>query len=301
MENMVEYFPEYLQIETIAGKCSANCIMCNIKESPRKGEMTVTQYREILRKFQPFQDRLKYLNLQGLGETLLDSTIFTKINIAKKMGFKGVGFATNATHLGVIERAYLLELGLDTIIFSIDGIKPETHENIRKVNYEKVLKNIMKFIEERNKRGKTKIIMRMIRQELNKDEWNEYREFWQKTLNPKFDDQVACYDVWGQDIEDKRKERLKRLKKYEKKKEICPDLLRRMLLFVNGDVILCCGNMKVMGNVLKSSPEDIYNGPYFNWYRSMMEAGSITKIDECKNCQVILSSMDKIYVDAKGE
>ena len=295
------YFPSYLQIEVIAGKCSARCVMCDIDHSPRKGLMSIEEYETILNKFVKHTDRLKFLNLQGLGESLLDPTLPEKIAIAKRKGFKGTGFATNATHLSKKKGKELLESGLDTLIVSLDGIKKETHESIRRVNYDKVLKNVLNFIDQRNASGRTKVIVRMIRQDANRGEWDEYREYWLQRLDPQYGDQVAGYDVWGTQVEEKRIERFNRLQEWSQtKKQICSDLLERMLLFINGDVILCCGSQQVMGNVLKEDPEAIFNGPGFSRYRQMMQEGRLTDIECCKNCQVILSSMDKEYIDARG-
>jgi uncharacterized radical SAM superfamily Fe-S cluster-containing enzyme len=77
----------------------------------------------------------------------------------------------------------LLAAGLDTIIFSLDGFLKNTHEQIRNVDYDQVKTNILRFIDKRNENGTTKIIVRMIRQESNKDEWDQYRDFWMKQLN----------------------------------------------------------------------------------------------------------------------
>ena len=195
----MNYFPSHLQIEVVAGICSADCIMCTIKEVSRKGVLSLEKYSAILDRFVEHVDKLKFLTLHGMGEPLLDKTLPEKIALARDKGFPGIGFATNATHLSTKVAASLLESGLNTIIFSIDGIKKETHEKIRKVNYDTVLRNILNFIDLRNSQGKTKIIMRMIRQEENKNEWDEYQAFWLSHLNKQFGDQVSFFDVhnWG--------------------------------------------------------------------------------------------------------
>jgi len=82
MENK-HYFPSYLQIEVIAGMCSARCVMCDIENSPRQGLMSIEEYGTVLNKFVRHTDKLKFLNLQGLGESLLDPTLPEKIAIAK--------------------------------------------------------------------------------------------------------------------------------------------------------------------------------------------------------------------------
>lgn len=117
------YFPSHLQIEVVAGYCTADCVMCTISKTPRKGVLGLSEYRAILDKFVPYTDRLQYLTLHGMGEPLLDKTLPEKIDIAKRLGFHGTGFATNATELNEQLSGRLLRSGLDTIIFSIDGIK----------------------------------------------------------------------------------------------------------------------------------------------------------------------------------
>jgi len=222
--------------------------------------------------------------------------------LPKRKGFKGTGFATNATHLTRKKSKELLESGLDTLIVSLDGIKKETHESIRRVNFHKVMKNVLDFIDVRNASGRTKVIVRMIRQDANREEWEEYRDYWLQKLDPHYGDQVAGYDVWGTEVEEKRLQRFNRLQEWSQtKKQVCPDLLERMLLLINGDVLLCCGSSQIMGNVLREDPEVIYNGPGFSRHRELMKQGKLTDLECCKNCQVILSSMDKEYIDARGK
>ena len=67
----------------------------------------------------------------------------------------------------------LLEAGLDVIIMSIDSLKKDVFESIRvRLDFDEVLENAKRFIRLRNEiNPSTRIWMRMIRQEENKDEW----------------------------------------------------------------------------------------------------------------------------------
>ena len=302
------YFPSHLQVEVVAGLCSADCIMCTIKETPRKGLMGMDAYTTILSKFASHVRQLKFLTLHGMGEPMLDNSLPEKVRIAKDLGFAGVGFATNATHLTTDKAESLLNNGVDTIIFSLDGIQKETHEKIRRgVDYDQVLNNVLDFIALRDaKDNKTKVIIRMIRQEDNKNEWDEYQAFWQHRLNPAFGDQVSVFDVhnWGGVRESKGEEYNWRFKKLQdlsrNTKMVCSDLIDRMIIFVNGDVGLCCGDEKGvhnLGNIFLDDPIVIYNGNKFTQYRKMMKAGRLIDINYCKNCQIILSRMEKQSLD----
>ena len=194
--------PKHLQIETINGTCTARCRMCTIGEWTRKpSRMKDKDFEVILRKFIPYIQYLDYLTLHGCGEPLLDLGLPKKISIAKHWGFRGVGFATNCTELTPSTSSRLIESGLDTIICSIDGIKKETHEAIRvRTHFEEVVENVKAFIGLRDKMsGKTRVLVRFIRQKLNHKEWPAFNDKWSKCLSNEKGDGVIVFDEhnWG--------------------------------------------------------------------------------------------------------
>jgi len=293
-------YPEHLQIETVAGICSAKRIMCPIDSSPRNEIMTDEIFFKIIDSYKDIRQHLKFTTLHGLGEPLLDKNIANKIKYAKQNNFPSIGFATNATHLTPTTSKKLLEAQLDTIIFSIDGINQETHQAIRvNVNFDIVIKNVLDFIQLRNKIGKTKIIVRMIKQDLNKSQWDEYFDFWTNKLDSSFGDQVSSFDVhnWGGKDFDLTKE----LKELSTRTIIkCTDLYERMFVYVNGEVGFCCGDDKGWfnhGNVLQESPLEIYNRGKFKEYRLAMEKGNIHTLIHCNNCSIIFSRFNKKYLE----
>lgn len=170
---MKDVIPKHVQIETINGVCTARCTMCTIETWTRKPMvMNKEIFSRILEKFKPYLQGIHYITLHFCGEPLLDREILEKVKIAKEMGFIGTGFATNCTELDEYKSHELIEAGLDTIICSIDGINKHTHESIRiGTNFEEIVSNVKKFIKIRNKSGKTRIMVRFIRQEINKEEW----------------------------------------------------------------------------------------------------------------------------------
>lgn len=203
--------------------------MCTIGAVDRKGIMSLDIFSAILDSFKPYADKMKFLTLHGMGEPLMDKGIVEKVNTAKKKGFNGVGFATNATFLTEELSTSLITSGLNTIIFSLDGLNKETHESIRRgVNYDEVVNNIKRFIHLRGELGETKIIMRMIRQESNADEWDEYYAYWTDLLSSKYGDQVSYFDLhnWGEKAADSEntQKRYHELKKCQSR----PDLSVRI-------------------------------------------------------------------------
>ena len=282
--------PTHLQIEPLNGLCTARCTMCSYASWTRKPyRMTEEEFERILTKFLPYREQLQYLSLQGWGETLLDKGIVEKVQIAKRMGFQGVGFATNCTEL---ERyaMQLLYFGLDTLICSIDGATAKTHESIRVgTNFRKIVENIHRVINLRLIYGyTTKILIRFIRQKANAHEWEAFKAYWEQQINPACGDAVISFDVVDCDG---------KIKDYEGKDVlggvgvpmICDQINQRMIILSNGDVSLCCGddNGKFnIGNVFTDDPIELYNGPVFTYYRAMMAQGRIGELDICRGCTI---------------
>ncbi len=296
-------FPKHLEIETVAGFCPAHCVMCTIGESPRKKVMDNDTFSKILERFEPYKGKLEFTTLHGLGEPLLDKRIVEKVGMAKRKGFPSVGFATIAVNLNDDLAVKLFDAGLDTIIFSLDGINKETHEAIRRgIDYDVAVANIENFIKRRNELGKTKIIVRMIRQDRNRDEWPAYRELWQGKLDSRFGDQVSVFDVhnWGGDHGVDVKEKLTAIAK--QRPVLCGDLYERFFVYVDGNVGFCCGDQQGwfnLGNVVEEDPIEIYNRGQFAQHRQAMREGRIAELKHCSNCSIVLSRFDREYLDIK--
>ena len=288
------YIPRHLQIETINGICSSRCIMCTFQTwSRKKNIMSNDTFKQILTKFLTYRDNIEYLTLHGCGEPLLDKGLPEKIKISKDLGFKGTGFASNCTHLSKDISQKILEAGLDTIIVSIDGINKETHESIRiGTNYDQILENIKNFIELRNKIGKTRIIVRFIRQKKNASEFDTFKSYWKERLDSKRGDDILVFDIhnWGEKLNNFSE---LHFNKYAIKNSLkCVDVYKRMLIYSNGNVGLCCADDNGffnLGNVLEDDPINIYNNQVFSHFREMMDQGRIFELNECKKCTVPLA------------
>ena len=164
-------FPSYLEIETV-NVCNARCPMCTIDDWERGGRpMTDELYAKIAREVIAHADQVERVSLYRDGEPLIDMKLANRVAMLKKGGIKNVCISTNVSLLNEARSRDLLTAGLDTIIMSIDSLDKKTFEGIRvRLVFEEVLANALRFIELRNQlRPETKIWMRMIRQESNKE------------------------------------------------------------------------------------------------------------------------------------
>lgn len=282
--------PTHLQIETINGVCTARCIMCPMPTWTRKPRlMNEEMFLNILQKFLPYRGQIEYLSLFGCGEPLLDPGFAKKVTIAKALGFQGVGTATNCTNLFPLMAQDILRAGMDTLICGVDGLTKEVHESIRVgTDFDKVLENIMNFMEMRPYYGTTKVIIRFIRQKANIHEWEEFKEFWESILNPAYGDTVVAYDVVDYDGKVARYDELTTLDGVDVPRE-CGEISNRLTIFSDGGIQLCCAdhNGKFdLGNVLKDDPIEVYNTGLFKQYREMIAAGKIGDLILCDTCTI---------------
>ena len=77
--------PEHIQIEPVSGYCTSSCTMCMIDKVTRgRNIMSVEMFETILTKFLPYRDRIKYVSLTGMGESLLDKNLARNRYSARK-------------------------------------------------------------------------------------------------------------------------------------------------------------------------------------------------------------------------
>ncbi len=289
---MEKVIPKHVQIETINGVCSARCPMCTIETWTRKvNTMTQDQLRSLLIKFQPHKEKIQFLTLHGFAEPLLDRELPAKVRMAKELGFQGVGFASNCTHLDERMAKELLAAGLDTIICSIDGIRKETHEAIRpRTDFDVLVANVERFIRLRNEGNYgTRVMIRFIRQQLNRDEWPVYRAYWAERIDTARRDEIVKFEIhnWGDKIENYENQDLNDNLPLDGL--VCSDVFERMFIYSDGSVALCCADDNGFfdhGNVFELDPIDIYNNKIFSRYRRVMEEGKILSLKHCESCTI---------------
>ena len=293
--NMI--IPKQIQIETVAGICNVKCIMCPIDQSIRKEIMSNEKFEYILKKFLPYKKFIKNVSLLGLGETFIDPNLSKKIEIAKSIdsGYPGVGVYTNGMLLTDKIAIELLNAKLDSLIVSIDGFTPETQEKIRIGSDVKlIIRNIENFINLRNSSDKflTRIVLRFTEQNLNRNQWNDFYNFWKVKINFDKNDIILNYPIhnFGN---------IKRNftpKKYCMTGVKCKEIYERIIIFSDGEIGLCCGDQfgnYMNGNIYKNDPIEIYNsGTHFH-YRDKMDKGKILELELCSKCSVAYSILEK--------
>ncbi len=298
--------PKRLQVETVYG-CNAKCTMCALSRQGvrKKGIMTQDMFQYVFDSLSHLSDRIDKVDLFAMGEPLLDALIFQRIKYVHKKGFRNLSISTNADLLDEDKQEQLLDTGIEAVIFSIDGVKKETHEEIRKgVVFERVRDNCLSFIKKRNKgRKRTRIIIRFIKQTNNIGEWDDFRRFWSQQLSLDLGDRLILYNLntMGGLMFDK-----KRLMKGRLDRQIeempCHQVFDRLIVLSNGIVPLCCEDSPnadyKMGDVNETAPIDIFNNLRFKRIREIHANKEKNALPICSKCTILYSEKELKIIDA---
>ena len=293
--------PKRVTIETIYG-CNAKCGMCPIQLPPKrkKGIMPLGMFKGIIDSLVPYKEHFGMMDLYGLGEPLLDPYIFDRVKYAKEKSFSNIGFSTNADLLDFEKQKLVLESGIDTVIFSIDGIKKETHEGIRVgVNFERVIENCLSIIKMRNEGDYgTRFVIRFIRQDANRAEWDEFKKIWSNNISKQRNDFITAYDVHSWSEATTRDDVMKTTTKDPAiEKQPCYMIFDILYILSDGRITICSEDWYnanySFGNAADSSPIDIFNCDDFNKIRQIHQAGKKNTLDICRECTVLYSIISK--------
>lgn len=143
--------PVRLQIET-TDVCNLKCRMCSreVLDGMNTSTMPLEQFKDIVKEISPY-----YLTLNGLGEPLIDKTIFEKLEFVHDRGIR-TAMPTNGTYIRGEKLEKLAQNLPDKLTFSIDGAGKDSFEYVRVLgNFDQVISNYRAILQRRND-GKTR-------------------------------------------------------------------------------------------------------------------------------------------------
>ncbi len=123
-------WPTHLQVEP-TNRCNLRCVLCPVSGEMQRsqGHMDISLFRNLIDQIGDF---LFLILLWDWGEPFMNPRIHEMIAYAKRKGIKLIS-STNGhlfTNLELADR--VIESGLDTLIFAVDGVSQATYEKYRK-------------------------------------------------------------------------------------------------------------------------------------------------------------------------
>lgn len=144
-------FPTMVQIEP-SRRCNLACAMCSRTHVgyDKQPDMTLDTFKSILSQFPP---DLKTVNIQGLGEPLLNPDIIEMIEYACGLGYE-TRFNTNLLRLSDEMAEKLVSCGHTEVQVSIETVDPELYADIRRGgDLERVRANLARLAKAKERAG----------------------------------------------------------------------------------------------------------------------------------------------------
>jgi len=274
-------FPEIVDVE-LTNNCNLNCKMCARQNMTRlKGFMSKETFESLA--FECIQNNAG-VRLIGWGEPFLhpqivefcgyvkSQTIIDPLSLKEKSS--PVHITTNGQLIKVSQMEELVKIGLDSIIFSMQGATKEGYETMRVgSNYDKLKENILKLKEIRGDNEKPFIQISSTMTFETKDEISEFVDYWGKIV-----DEVVVGKT--QPLEYPKDEYI-----YYKP---CLEVFHKLTVKWDGQVSCCCAdsnNMLVVGAIGQNTLFNIWNNnQVLDSIRKLLLNNKQRSLSLCKNC-----------------
>lgn len=274
----VSQFPDHVDIE-ISSACNLSCPMCytiteEFKKKVKHTLMDFSLFKKIIDECAKYKIYSVRLSLRG--EPFLHPKIFEMIQYAKEKGIKEVSMLTNGLALNPEKFERLVNLQLDWLTISFDGLG-ETYEKIRRpAKFKEALEKIKTYHQIKKKRGSVKPVIKV-------------QSIWPAIA----DDPLAYYNTF-KDITDQIAanpliDYLRKDTKIEYEKGFtCPVLWQRLTIGSNGLVLLCSNdemNEYPVGDANKQTIYEIWHGDELNKARNLhLQKIGYKVISPCRYC-----------------
>jgi hypothetical protein len=269
-------FPEIIDLE-LSNRCNLSCAMCpRLPQNARSGAMSVELLDRLLDEALALPGRT--FRLHGSGEPLLAPTFKHAIErITAAPGEHGVSLVTNGHLLDREMIRFLLSHQVRQITVSIGAATAASYQKVRSSpNFDKVVKNAIHLIDERDRRGSPTVIdVQLVRVPPADVETEAFVQFWSR-FNVVIE---IWHDVnWG-----------RRALGVPATLDLppCERLWDSTVVCWDGRVALCCIDcyrLHVVGNVASASLREVYNGLILSAIREMHRQRQATCLPLCVDC-----------------
>ncbi len=274
-------FPELINVE-IVSSCNLSCVHCpphmkEFRNDVRKfGIIKIGLFEKIMNEIDNYG--IRRIALHKDGEPLLHPDINYILERVKKKNNHIVYLTTNGHRLTKEISMSILENKIDIVNFSIGAATEEFYKKVRGKNFDKVINNILTFLELRNKNSwKPRVIVQII--DLKqfpemKTELKLFRKFWKN-----YDVEIQEWEnlTWG--VFD--------YKESEKNRYPCYSLWESMVINSDGIVSACCMDwlQKLQtGNANEQSLESIWKDEPLRRIRKLHIENKTGELPLCPTC-----------------
>ena len=276
------HIPSSIIIE-VSALCNMSCLGCAL-HGPEGfvnrpfGNMKKETWEPLIREIGSWDKKVSLIT-HGGGEPLMNPDLRDIIRLAKSFPNIEAGFLTNGMLLDESWAEFVINIGLDWIAFSIDGVTPETHDKIRrKSDFVKVEKNVEMLLALKKKKQSQipKVKLNMVAYDTIMDQKDAFVEKW---INKVDEVMVSHY---------RNPPENKRWPDVPANKKPCYRLWSQAIVAWDGRLGLCCEDFNIdysLGRIrADASLLVLWNGPEFSNIRILHQKGQFEDHPMCKIC-----------------
>jgi radical SAM protein with 4Fe4S-binding SPASM domain len=260
-------FPLVVDIEA-TNFCNLKCKMCSRQIMDREtGKMSFETFKKIIDGCE------RYCGIRFIrwGEPFLNENLLEFVDYAKKKGIP-VHITNNGQIISDEQIDKIVRLGLDSIIFSMQGATKDGYETMRVgASYDRLEKTVIKLNEARGLLPYPFIQITSTMTDEDDEQIKDFKKKWNKLA-----DRVNV-----------GKTHFSRLKKQAPKYEICNEVLKKLSVDWNGNITACCGDFNgylTLGNINEITLQDAWNGEKLAAIRTMLRNGMHKSLTLCSTC-----------------
>ena len=284
-KNLQEY-PIHLDIE-LDNVCNYACTFCPIGQPDNELNGYYKNLKKLdEKKIYELLDEAKSIGVRSLqfnlvNEPLAHKNIFKVLEYATNLKFDDLFFISNVYLLNEKNAKSILNSGLKKISFSLDAFSAETYKerrlkNTKPANYEKVINNILNFLELKKKYKKKFPLTRVsfIIMENNKHEVEAFKKFWEDKVDAIHFQKLIDYSDSNIIVSSVTENQ-------------CNMPMFRLSIKSDGNVKPCCvgyGENINIGNVYEQSLYEIWNSDIMKNFQKLHINKEADKNETCKKC-----------------
>jgi len=284
-------FPRLIDIE-LTNNCNFRCLMCptgTLSHKRKKGFMDENILLKILDEISKYKTPLRFIRW---GEPMLHPQFLSFVREANQR--KTICHVnTNGSLLNEEKIEQILEIPLDSIKFSFQGVDRNSYKEMRNTDYfddllkkVKLLYNLRADNEYPYIHVSTTITYESKEQVISfKKNVSEFTDL--VTVGRTILEHININDI---KLPDKYKNTILNLKSQEsvvKKYLDCVEVFDKLSINWDGSVSACCGdydNYMIIGDLNQSSLEEIWNSKKMNTYRKILAVNGHKRFKLCKSC-----------------
>lgn len=278
-------FPVELALE-LASACNLRCIMCPVTTTSRPAIlMSEAIFRQAVDDATGEQGFIFFPG--GFGETLLHPKWGELLAYARKRDISPIVLLTNGMLLNEQNIECLLDLAIDAVLVSIDGVRQETYAKLRvKGDLPTVEANVRRFLERRGGASKPKLAVRIIRMRETEAEIDLFFDRWRPLLGPTDMILINEFNDWAGKVEDRS---VSQATPTTPQRGPCRMLWTNLSVHADGKVSACCYDSEdelIVGDLTAGDTlAGIWRGERLTRLRHLHRKGRLDELPICLACK----------------